>query len=474
MEIRFEPLPNSICFWSAGRTHSLSRIKSTSTAHSLGAIVDRIGVRESGKSQSKFLRIPDRPEAARGTGLILRRGPEPARSHRRALKMSARDHGYVFLRGIAPLLVWAQKLAFSGPSSSPLAAAVAAAQRMSLVSTMETGDPPNTSLEDSAYDEKARDAECLVAAAEEKSAEACKMCLAELGNAEGNWESLRTNVRAAYLISCVVWAATIIWGASEDKSGDEDRAAALRLLDLALLAVKSDTPLLSLPTCTPGGAAAGDSGQIKTEKEAARSDSAPLYDPRETVRAAAVALHDMLASPEQGDATSPGASREVGEKRSREEDRACAASFPEDSPPAGGAGGERDWAGAGTWRDDGTLGVGGVVAGAGEGARVRAVDAGDRSKIQEAAARREPLLLRAVTRSWPAAQRWRRRGYLCRAAGRRTVPVEAGSYSAAGSVSRLMRFGDFLDALAAPRGGEEEPGYLAQHDLFDQVRSDHV
>jgi hypothetical protein len=60
--------------------------------------------------------------------------------------------------------------------------------------------------------------------AEDKAAEACRACIAELGRVEGNWEGLPLEVRAAYLISCVTWAAAIMWRTAEDGGDAQDRA----------------------------------------------------------------------------------------------------------------------------------------------------------------------------------------------------------------------------------------------------------
>lgn len=90
--------------------------------------------------------------------------------------------------------------------------------------------------------------------------------------------------------------------------------------------------------------------------------------------------------------------------------------------------------------------------------------------------------------SWPAVERWRSPRYWDAVAGKRTVPVEVGSsYLAEGWSQRLMTLRRFLEehVFAVDGGGEsgekgekegkeakgesKEKGYLAQHDLLEQV-----
>lgn len=85
---------------------------------------------------------------------------------------------------------------------------------------------------------------------------------------------------------------------------------------------------------------------------------------------------------------------------------------------------------------------------------------------------------------WPALARWRDPAYLLAAAGPRTVPVELGAhYLAPGWGQQLMPFSDFVaahllggrpDSGAGGGGGGggsvARRGYLAQHELFAQVR----
>lgn len=67
---------------------------------------------------------------------------------------------------------------------------------------------------------------------------------------------------------------------------------------------------------------------------------------------------------------------------------------------------------------------------------------------------------------WPAFKRWCDIGYLHRVAGARTVPIELGSHYAHSDYSqKLMTIADFIDQHVI--GGKL--GYLAQHQLFEQV-----
>lgn len=67
---------------------------------------------------------------------------------------------------------------------------------------------------------------------------------------------------------------------------------------------------------------------------------------------------------------------------------------------------------------------------------------------------------------WPAFKKWCDIGYLQRVAGARTVPIELGSHYAHTDYSqKLMTIADFIELHVI--GGKL--GYLAQHQLFEQV-----
>ena len=109
--------------------------------------------------------------------------------------------------------------------------------------------------------------------------------------------------------------------------------------------------------------------------------------------------------------------------------------------------------------------------------------------------RRVPLVFDDVARGWPAMQRWHNFGWLRERYGRRLVPVELGSLSGdkrAGWKESLMSVAEFVDAFlcppcsssssdVAPRGegkvgggasassADCSLGYLAQHNLFEQL-----
>lgn len=75
---------------------------------------------------------------------------------------------------------------------------------------------------------------------------------------------------------------------------------------------------------------------------------------------------------------------------------------------------------------------------------------------------------------WPAMglddpkRAWRDFDNLRAVAGNRTVPVEVGSHYLADNWGQsLMRFDEFLDQYIC--GDNGKTGYLAQHQLFDQV-----
>ena len=347
-------------------------------------------------------------------------GQKPAKKDGPGWEMAGGSGEEAVLILLAPFLAWAKSVHVPASPCSSLLPAITAARSMSSVCPSRAksvlGESSGSASCSSASNEHAADI------AEEKAAEACKSCLAELGRVEGNWEGLPVEVRAAYLISCVTWAAAIMWQTAEDGGDAQDRASALRLLDLALLAVKADVPIESLATDldpSSSGAAAWMGGDEGT------SGGAGQTHPRQIVQAAAVALHEMLAlasgSTSEDAGVEPTWTKLVdGAVHPPVSGRATRSAEPADrgvqhACDAGGAvadrGGKRqrvgaseEW-GAAAWREDGALGVGGLVAGAGEGERVREVDALDVDEVRAAGERGEPLLLRGVTRGWPAADR---------------------------------------------------------------------
>lgn len=63
--------------------------------------------------------------------------------------------------------------------------------------------------------------------------------------------------------------------------------------------------------------------------------------------------------------------------------------------------------------------------------------------------------------------------YLKKVAGARTVPIELGAHYVHPTWSqKLMTVGEFIEAYIVPQMGEDTTvGYLAQHPLFEQVRT---
>ncbi|KAL1306057.1 hypothetical protein AAFC00_004183 [Neodothiora populina] len=90
---------------------------------------------------------------------------------------------------------------------------------------------------------------------------------------------------------------------------------------------------------------------------------------------------------------------------------------------------------------------------------------------------RGPLIMSHAIDDWPAIadtnHLWSDPSYLLESTlgGRRLVPVELGrSYTDEGWSQKIMTFGEYMrDYLLQPR--QKQTGYLAQHDLFDQIPS---
>lgn len=69
---------------------------------------------------------------------------------------------------------------------------------------------------------------------------------------------------------------------------------------------------------------------------------------------------------------------------------------------------------------------------------------------------------------WPATKKWLDVNYLLRIAGDRTVPIEVGSHYADENWSqKLMTLKDFIYKHYLEH--TDNVGYLAQHNLFEQV-----
>ena len=93
-----------------------------------------------------------------------------------------------------------------------------------------------------------------------------------------------------------------------------------------------------------------------------------------------------------------------------------------------------------------------------------------------------PVVLESLAEHWPASTRWCDLQYLEAAAGTRTVPVELGDhYLAHNWRQQLMPVSQFIKEHILPAADENGPaaaapphtratGYIAQHDLFSQVK----
>jgi len=87
-----------------------------------------------------------------------------------------------------------------------------------------------------------------------------------------------------------------------------------------------------------------------------------------------------------------------------------------------------------------------------------------------------PVVITGAMEHWPARadRNWNNLAYLKSVAGPRTVPIEIGSsYTHEDWTQQLVTFSDFLEKYVAstssPEAGGERTGYLAQHQLFEQI-----
>ncbi|KAI6076648.1 Lysine-specific demethylase 8 [Aix galericulata] len=78
----------------------------------------------------------------------------------------------------------------------------------------------------------------------------------------------------------------------------------------------------------------------------------------------------------------------------------------------------------------------------------------------------KPVVLEGIIDHWPCMKKWSV-DYICQVAGCRTVPVELGSrYTDEEWSQKLMTVNDFINQYIV---NENSVGYLAQHQLFDQI-----
>ncbi|XP_054286706.1 bifunctional peptidase and arginyl-hydroxylase JMJD5-like [Macrosteles quadrilineatus] len=84
---------------------------------------------------------------------------------------------------------------------------------------------------------------------------------------------------------------------------------------------------------------------------------------------------------------------------------------------------------------------------------------------------RKPVKISGCMTHWPALRLWEDLQYLLTVAGSRTVPVELGSnYAQSDWSQRLMTLREFISLyITNPTSDSKDIGYLAQHQLFDQV-----
>ncbi|KAF5288073.1 hypothetical protein FQR65_LT12123 [Abscondita terminalis] len=79
-----------------------------------------------------------------------------------------------------------------------------------------------------------------------------------------------------------------------------------------------------------------------------------------------------------------------------------------------------------------------------------------------------PVKLQDCISHWPACEKWTDLNYLLKIAGSRTVPIEIGShYTDENWTQKLMSLKDFIHNHYL--GNSNSVGYLAQHNLFDQI-----
>lgn len=81
-----------------------------------------------------------------------------------------------------------------------------------------------------------------------------------------------------------------------------------------------------------------------------------------------------------------------------------------------------------------------------------------------------PVVICGAVDHWPAITKWKDLNYLKSIAGSRTVPVELGkNYVGSDWSQKLMTLESFINQFVSDDGPTGKIGYLAQHELFQQV-----
>lgn len=89
------------------------------------------------------------------------------------------------------------------------------------------------------------------------------------------------------------------------------------------------------------------------------------------------------------------------------------------------------------------------------------------SFVRDYKSKGQPVVIKDMLHEWPATHQWSVE-YIRRVAGRRTVPVEIGRrYTDNSWTQTLMTVNQFIDEYVEKQSSV--PGYLAQHELFDQI-----
>jgi [protein]-arginine 3-hydroxylase / protease len=80
-----------------------------------------------------------------------------------------------------------------------------------------------------------------------------------------------------------------------------------------------------------------------------------------------------------------------------------------------------------------------------------------------------PVKITDCLNEWPATTKWTIK-YLNEIAGYRTVPIELGKkYDSDDWSQGMFLFSEFMKEFMTEKNLNSQPGYLAQHDLFDQI-----
>ena len=84
----------------------------------------------------------------------------------------------------------------------------------------------------------------------------------------------------------------------------------------------------------------------------------------------------------------------------------------------------------------------------------------------------EPIKIFNMISDWPALKKWNNLDYFVNKCGFRTIPIEIGRvYTDDSWTQKLMNMHEYISQYVLTKNNNKNIGYLAQHELFEQIKS---